>query len=159
RPVGRYGLLLEDVMDRLVGERVVEGVSAFPALRDFHGHRDRAAIEDRLPLVHLAADEPVEVVEPLEDPPPIEQARVARLPIRYVVVLADESRAVAALTQDLREHRRALGDPPAVPGKRVPNLRDDAGPGRMVVASREQRGAGGRAERGGVEARVAKARF
>src|SRR5439155_22245787 len=81
----------------------------------------------------------------------------AGLPIGDIVILSDECGAVAALAQNLREHRSVLGNLPAVTRIAVANLRDHAGPGGMVVASGEQGGARGRAERGGMEARVAQA--
>src|SRR5439155_9579193 len=155
--VGRDGLLLVDISDRLVGERIIERVVALFALRDLHCDRRSAAVEDRLPLVHLSADEAVEVIEPLQARPPVEWPGNARLPIGDVVILPDECGAVAALAQDLREHCRVPGNLPAVSRVAVAHLRDDAGPGGMVVPPREQGGAGGGAERRSMEARVAQA--
>src|SRR3954462_4081472 len=66
--------------------------------------------------------------------------------------------AVAALAQDLREHRDALGDLAAVARVGVAHLGDDAGAGGVMVAPGEQGCAGRRAKRGGVEARVAQPR-
>src|SRR5205823_12383946 len=80
-----------------------------------------------------------------------------RLPIGDVVILSDECGAVAALAQSLREPRRVAGNLHAVSRVAVAHRRDDAGPGGMVVAPREQGGAGGGAERRGMEARVAQA--
>ena len=157
--VRRDGLLLADVPDGLVGERIVEGVVTLLALRDLHRDRRRAAVENRLPLVHFSADEAVEVIEALQARPPVEWSGDTRLPIGDVVILSDECGAVPALAQNLREHRRVLGNLPAVTRIAVANLRDHAGPGGMVVASGEQGGAGGRAERRGMEARVAQAHF
>ena len=82
-------------------------------------------------------------------------ARRARLPVGDVVVLAYECGAVATLAQHLGKHRRVLGNLAAVSGVAVALLRDDAGPGGMMVAPREQGCAGGGAEGRRMEARVA----
>src|SRR6185503_653297 len=107
--------------------------------------------------VHLSADEAVEVVEALQAGPAVEGSGDARLPVGNVVVLADEGGAVAALSQDLGEHRRVLGNLPAVSRVAVSHLRDDTGPGGMVVAPGEQCRAARGAQRGGMEARIAQA--
>ena len=155
RPVGRDRLLLVDVADRLVGQRIVERVAALHALR--HDHLDAVvvAVEGRRPLVGLRRHEAVEVVETLQRRPAVKRAGDARFPVGHVVVLADPERAVAVLAQDLRDGRRALRDLAGVAGVRGAHLGDHAGAHRVVVAPGDQRGAGRRAQRRGVEARVA----
>src|SRR5262245_3638083 len=61
--IGRDGFLLPDVANSVIGERIVERVSTFHALRNLHRDQSVATIERRLPLVHLAPDEAIEVIE------------------------------------------------------------------------------------------------
>ena len=53
------------------------------------------------------------------------------------MILADECGA-ATLTQDLGEHRGALGNLPAIFRVAVAHFRNDSGTGGMVVAAGEQ---------------------
>jgi hypothetical protein len=61
----------------------------------------------------------------------------ARIPVGNVVILADECGA-ATLTQDLGEHRGALGNLPAISRVAVAHFRNDSGTGGVVVAAGEQ---------------------
>ncbi len=106
-------------------------------------------------MVHVAGVEAVEIVEPQAVGPAVERPGRACLPGRRVVVLADPGGHVAVLAQHLadgagraRQDRRVA----VVPGRR---LGDGGGRRRVVVAPGDQRRAGRRAERGGVEAVVA----
>ena len=157
RPVGRHRLLLMDVLDRAVGQRVVERVVPLAPGRHHHLDRSRVLVQRRLPLIRFAADEAVEVVEPLHGRPAIERPGDAGLPVGDVVVLADERGAVAVLAQGLRHHRAALGDLAGVAGEAVAELGDVSGRTAVVVAPGQQRRTRGRTERGGVKAGVAQA--
>ena len=159
---GRSGvdrLLLVDILDRLVGQIFVQGVVSLAALGDLHLDRLGSRIERRLPLVGLAADEAVEMIEALQSRPAVERSRDAGLPIRDIVVLAEERGAVAVLAEDFRAHRLALGNLPGVARKAAAQFGDDAGARRVVIATRQQGGARGRAKRSGVKPRVTQAFF
>ena len=77
---------------------------------------------------------------------------------RRVVVLAEPGRGVAVGLQDRADGRLVLGDDAVVAGIAGGGFADDAEADRVVVAAGDQRGAGRRAERRGVELRVAQAR-
>ena len=81
----------------------------------------------------------------------------AGLPVGNGVVLADESRAVPVLTQNLGDHSGAWRNLAAVIRVAVANLRDDAGTDGVMVAARQQRSPGRRAQRRRVKPRVAQA--
>ncbi len=159
RAIGRHRLLLVDVLDGAVGERFVERVVSFPPGRDLQLDRPRVLVKRGLPLVRLAADETVEVVEPLAVRPPVEWPRHAGLPVRDIVVLAEEGGAVTVLAQHLRAHRAALGDLAGVAGEAVAELGDDPGSAAVVVAPGQQRRARRGAEGRRVETGVAQARL
>src|SRR5262245_65108308 len=74
-------------------------------------------------------------------------------------MLADKSSAVTVLTQNFREHPSAFRNLPAVSRVAVTLLDNHSGPGRMMIASGQQRGARRRAERGGVAPRIAQTHF
>src|SRR5262249_48045769 len=93
----RDRLLLVEVLDRFVRQMLVERVVVLASLRHFHFDGRCAVIEGWLPLVRLAADETIEVVEALHVRPTIERSGGTSLPIRDVVVLAEESRAISVL--------------------------------------------------------------
>ena len=107
--------------------------------------------QPRLPLRGLAGQEAVEVVEAVAGGPAVERAHRRGLVGRRVVPLADRRRAVAVVAQHLGDRGRALRDHAgvAVPVHRA--LGDGAVADALVVAPGEQRGARGRADRGGVE--------
>src|SRR4029077_4542214 len=97
----------------------------FLTFRNFPRDRRCAAIEGRLPLVHFAADETVEVIKALQARPAIERTGDTCLPIGDVGVLADERRAITVLAQDLGEHAGALRDLSAVARVSIAYLRNN----------------------------------
>ena len=112
-------------------------------------------VQRRLPLIHVAAHEPVEVVEAQAARPAIERPDLAGLPVGRVVVLAEPRRGVAVLPQHLGDRADVLADDAGVAVVAGGGFGDHAVAGRVVVAAGEQRRARRRAERRRVEARVA----
>src|SRR5262249_33676477 len=147
-------LLLTHVGDRLVGEVFVERVVVLAALGHFHLDGRGAVVKGRLPLIRLAADEAVEVIEPLPVRPAVEGARKAGLPVGDVVVLTEESSAVAVLADDLRDHRTTLGNLAAVAGEAAAEFGDAAGGCGVVIATGQNGSPRRGAERGCVVASV-----
>ena len=104
RLVRRQRMLLLDPVDRLIGEIGVEIVVRFgrggELLLGFDGNR---VLEHRgIPLVGVAADESVEIIEPESGGPKVERAVGAALPGRHVMVLAEPRGAVAVAAQNFR---------------------------------------------------------
>ena len=109
-----------------------------------------------IPLVVLAADEAVEVLEPAAaGRPGVERARRARLPDRHLVAFAELRRRVAIELEGERERRLGVGQHRAVARRRGRDLGDAAHADRVMVAAGEQRLPRRRAQGGRVEARVA----
>ena len=79
------------------------------------------------------------------------------MPVGDVVVLAIPGRVVAVLPEHFRERPAALGHQGVVARKAGGALHDEAGRAGMMVAPGEQPRPSGRAERAGVELRVAQA--
>ena len=116
RPVRRQRLLVADPGHCLVGhvgQEVVIGV-----IRQLH--RVHAVIDEWRPLVRLAAQKAVELVESLVGRPAVERTRDARLPGRELVPLSEGPGAVAVETQDLGQWGYAVRDLAVFPGNAVP---------------------------------------
>ena len=114
------------------------------------------SVEDiRRPLVRLAADEPVELVEAGTSRPTVGGTGRAHLPGWRLVVLAKGSGAVAVEPQHFGERRNAVWPNPRVARERSGHLHDGAGVVRMVVAPGQQGGPGRRAQRRRVKPVVA----
>ena len=145
-------LLLADPLDRLVRHVGHEVVALFRRLLGLD--RDRALVDRRVVLMGLPADEAVEVLEAAPGRPVVEGPHRARLPHRHLVALAELRRRVAVQLQRLRERRAGVRPDRVVARCRRRDLRDAAHADRVVVAAAQQRRAGGRAERSGVEAVV-----
>ena len=151
RLVGGETLLLADPANRLVGHVLHQVVALFGRLLRLD--RRGALVERRVPLVGLAADESVEVLEAAAaGRPGIERAGRARLPDRHFVALAELRGGVAVQLQRPRQRRHRVGQHRAVARRAGGNLGDAAHAHGMVVAAGQQRLARGRAQRGGVEA-------
>ncbi len=126
--------------------------------RLLHLDRRGALVERRVPLVGLAADEAVEVLEAAAaGGPGVERPDRARLPHRHFVALAELRRGVAVQLQRPRERRHGVGQHRAVARRAGGDLGDAAHAGRMVVAPGQQRLARRRAQGRGVEAVVLQA--
>ena len=106
----------------------------------------------RVVLVRLAADEPVEVLEPAAASATVERPHRAGLPDRHLVALAELGGAVAVEQQGLGQRRRSVRAHRAVARGRRRDLGDGAHADGVVVAAGQQRLPGGRTERGRVEA-------
>ena len=156
RLVGREGLLLTDPGDGLVGHVLHQVVALLGRLLWLD--RRGALIERRVPLVRLAADEAVEVLEAAAARGPgIERTGRARLPHRHLVALAELGRGVAVELQRLRQRRHGVGKHRAVARRTGGDLGDAAHAGGVMVAPGQERLARRRAEGGGVEAVVLQA--
>ena len=154
--VGGEGFLLGDPGHRLVGHVLYEVVTLFGRFLGLDGNR--AFIERRIPLVRLAADEAVEILEAAAARGPgVERTGGARLPDRHFVALAELRGGVTVQFERLRQRRHGIGPDRAVTGRARRDLGDAAHAGRMVIASGQQRLPRRRAERGGVEADVLQA--
>ena len=151
RFVGRHGLLVLDPGHRLVGhvghEVVVRVVRQFD-LGD-------AVVEVRRPLVGLAADEAVELVEALVRRPAVEGTGDAGLPGGGLVPLAERRGAVAVEAQHFRQRGRRIGNLAGGAREAGRHLGDEAHVDGVVVAAGLERGARRRAQGRGVEVVVA----
>ena len=152
RLVGHQRLLLAHPLDRVRRQIVIEVVALLR--RPPWLHRRRALIERRIPLIGLATEEAVEVVEPHPGRPLPIRAHRARLPHRHLVALAELRRAVAIEVEDLRQRRGRVRPHRVVAGRGRRELGDVPHPHGVVVAAGEQRRPGRRAQRRRVKARV-----
>src|SRR5207342_3745326 len=95
--------------------------------------------QDRVPVVHVAGVEAVEVIEPQAAGPVVERPGRARLPGRRVVVLPDPGGHIPVLAQYFGDRARAAGDHAGVAVVAGRGLLNDAGRDRVVVAAGEER--------------------
>ena len=141
-----------DVIDGVVGH----AGNQVPARLTFKGvNLGGVAEQVRLPLVGVAADEAVEILKTHTCWPLVEGPDRAGLEGRRVVVLAEPGCGVAVIEQNPSDGGLVLGDDAVVAREACSLLRDHAEPGRVVIAAGDERGAGGRAERCGVDVIVA----
>ena len=141
-----------EIVDRVVGH-AGDQVPARLALEgvDLGG----VAEEVRLPLVGVAADEPVEILEAHAGRPLVERPDRARREGRGVVVLAEPGGRVAVVEEDPADRRLVLGDDAVVAGEAGRLLGDHAEADRVMVPPGDQRRARRRAERRRVDVVVA----
>ena len=136
RLVGRDRVLRAHPRDCLVrhvgGEVVARVVRRFDLFR---------AVPDlRRPLVGLAADEAVELLEPGVRGPAVERALDADLPGRGLVVLPERGGVVPIHAEDLGERGDVLRPHAGVARERRRQFHDGTGVVRVMVAAGEQRG-------------------
>ena len=153
RLVRRQRLLVLDPGARLLGhvghEVVVRVVRQFD-----HGG---AVVQVGRPLVGLAAEEAVELVEALPGRPAVEGPGHAGFPGRGLVPLAERGGGVAVQAQHLGQRCGGAGDLAGGAREAGRHLGDEPHVHRVMVAAGLQRGARRRAQRGGVEVVVAQA--
>ena len=117
--------------------------------------RRRALVQRRIPLVVLAADEAVEVLEPAAARRPrVERSRRARLPDRNLVALAELRGRISVELERQRQRRLRVGQHRALARGRGRDFRDAAHADRVMVAAGQQGLPRRRAQRRRVEARV-----
>ena len=151
RPVRHQRLLLADPADRAVREVLGEVVALLGRRRRLD--RRGAVVERRLVLVVLAADEAVEGLEPAATGRPgVERTHRRGLPDRHLVALAELRRRVAVELERHRQRSLGVGTHRALAGRGRRGLGDAAHRHRVVVATRQQRLARGRAQGRRVEA-------
>ncbi len=154
RLVGRHRLLRLHPVDRLVchiyGKMIV--------LHFRWINLGDAVIDQRIPLIRLAPDEAVELVETLMGGPAVEGARDAGLPSCGLMPFAERTSAVAIESEHFSQGRDAVRDLPGVAGKGRRGLHDRARVGRVMVATGLERVPRRRAKRCGVEVVVAQTR-
>ena len=154
RLLGRDRLDVPHVLDRLIGHRrgQVPGARRL-ALEGIDGRR--IAEQVRLPLAGVAADEPVEILEAHAHRPLVERPGRGRLIGGRVVFLAEPRGRVTVLLQDGANGAVRFQNDRVI--ARIPRgqLPHDAKAGDVVIATRDQGRARRRAERRGVEIRVA----
>ena len=151
RLVRRQRLLELHPGDGLVGHVGHEVVARVVRRRD-PGH---TVIDRRSPLVGLAAEETVELVEARARRPAVGRPGDADLPRRGLVVLAEEAGAVAVQAQHLRQRRDVVRPLSRVAREGRGRFGDAAHVVHVVVAAGEQGRPRRRADRGGVELVVA----
>ncbi len=117
----------------------------------------RVAEQVRFPLVGVAANKTVEILETHAGRPLVEGAGLAGGEGRGVVILAEPRRGVAVITQHAADGRLVLADDAVVARESRRLLGDDTEAGRVMVAPGDQRGARRRAQRGREDPVVAQA--
>ena len=153
--LGRGRLAVGDERDRFVGQVLGQVVAVL-------GHRwlvDVVVVLDqrRVPVVGLAADEPVEAVEAARERP-VALARADRpLVQRHIVVLSDPERVVTVLPQHLSDGGVLHRDMPGVAREPLGAFGDLGEAVLVMVAPGQQARASGRAQCGGVPLGVGEA--
>src|SRR5262249_10877842 len=117
------------------------------------------AEEVRLPLVRVAADESVKVLEAHAGRPLVKWTDLTGGVHWRVVIFAKPRSSVPVIQQDAADGRLVLADDAVVPGEAGGLLGNDAKARRVMVAPGDQRGARRRAQRGGVDIVVTQAVF
>ena len=146
-------LVLAQPVDRVVGEVFAQVVALVPASC---GGSDAGGVahQARLVLRRFAGEEAVEVLEAVAGRPVVERAGGGRLLGGRVVPLAERRGAVAVVLQHLGHSGAALRDDAGVAVPVVGQLGDLPVADAVMVAARQQRRAGRRTHRRGVEAVV-----
>ena len=151
RLVGRQRLLLRHPGHRLVGHVLHEVIALFGRLLGFD--RRGALVQRRVPLVRLAADEAVEILEAAAARGPcVERPDRACLPHRHFVALAELRRGIAVELQRPRQRRNRIGQHGVVSRRSGGDFRDAAHARGMMVAPGQHGLARRRAQGGGVKA-------
>ena len=141
-------------VDRLLGEIVLEVVLL--TVLGFGDADDLLVLGDqRVILPGLPAEEPPEVIEPEPGRPAVERPGEPLLVIRSQMPLPEPSRQIAVLLEDARKRRAIARDGRVVPRERTRELAHHAEADPVVVAPRQQRRPGRRAQRRDVKAVVA----
>src|SRR5262249_36241550 len=109
------------------------------------------------PLIGVAADEAVEVVEAHASRPLIERPGLACLEFGSIVFLAEPGCAVAVILEDSTNGRLIARHDAVVAGVARRYLRDDAESHRMMISAGDECGARWRTQRGRIEIRVPQA--
>src|SRR4029078_485904 len=109
----------------------------------------------RLPLTCVATVEPVEVLEAHPNRPLIEWAVLARLKRRRVVVFAKPRCSVAVVLENATDRRLVTRNDAVVAGIPGRLLGHNAEATRVKVAPGNERSAGRRTQRRGMEVRIA----
>ena len=149
RPIDVNGAQITEIGDSSVGQVGAQVV----ALLDRAGRQDRmvVVVEGGDELVGLAAMEPIPAVEAAGEGPRMARGGHVRLVVGCEMPFADRVGGVALSPQDLREEAVLTGDLTVVAGIAHGQIGHSAEAVAVVVASREQAGPRGRAQRGGVE--------
>ena len=155
RLVGIRRLAVTDVLERLVGDVLREVIAVLRQVRLIDGLV--VLDEQRVPLVGLTAEEAVEALEATAEWPLGPRTGGVVVEVRRQVPLAEGVRAVAVVDEHLREHRVLERDPRVRAGVAGGELRDARHAVRGGIAPGQQTRACRRAQRRGVELRVAKA--
>ncbi len=144
-----------DELDRVVDQVLAQVV----AVLGERGRVDAVVVVGQVGavLVGLALHEPVEPVEPPLQRPLVVGTGGRRVGHLAEVPLADRERREPLLAQDLGDRARVVRDVTGHVGIAGVEVRDAAHADAVVVATGQQRGAGGGAERGDVEIRVLEA--
>ena len=151
RFIRRQRFLVLDPVDRLVGH--VRHQMIVRVMRRFDlGH---PVIKQRRPLVGLAAEEAIKLVEAGAGRPTVGRSGRAHLPGRGFVRLAECRRAVAVEPQHLCNGCYAVGALPGLPGEARGGLCDRTHIVHVMVAAGKQRGPGRRTKCRGVKLVVA----
>src|SRR6266550_6746427 len=106
----------------------------------------------RRPLIGLATDEAVELVETGMGRPTIERSRNRNLPRRRFVIFAKGGGAVAVESQHFCKRRHTLRTDSGITWKCGREFHDRASIVHVMIASRYQRRARRRTRRGGMKA-------
>src|SRR5262245_59340382 len=93
----------------------------------------------RMPLVGVAANESVEILEAQSGGPEVEWPSLARLPVGHVVILTIPGRVPAVLLKDFRHRASTLRHHRVVAGKARAELGDNTGGTSVMVTSSNQR--------------------
>src|SRR5215468_134451 len=96
-----------------------------------------------MPLIAIAAEKAVEILEAETVWPQVERPRLARHPVGYVVHLAEPRGVVAVFPQDGTNRAAALRYQGVVPREASRELGNDSGRDRVMIPSRDQRCPGG----------------
>ena len=151
RLVRRQRLLLRHPGHRLVGHVLHEVITLFGRLLGLD--RRGAFVQSRIPLVRLAADEAIEILEAAAaGRPGVERPDRAGFPHRHFVALAELRRRVAVEFQCPRQRRHRVRQHGAVSRRPGGDLGDAAHAHGVMVAPGQQGLARRRTQRGGMEA-------
>src|SRR5262245_15980669 len=156
-PVGRARLLLPNPADRFVGDVFAEVIALLRRLGWFDA--GRAVEQNRHELIHLTAQETVELLEARARGPAVEWAGDALLPGRGLMTLAKVPCVVSVEFENLADVGAGVGNHPRRAGPRRAEFGDDAHVHRVVVASGEHCCARWRTQRCGVHVVVAQPAF